>query len=319
VPPGVARPRPWAPAHRGRVASGPGPCPQSPPGLGMPGLREAALASARAPGRGRRRPAQSMPEWSGVSEAGQVATCRDGGDRPRPRPATLGWPGVYHWAEPPGGARRAACRVPPLAPWGGCGHRPERGVADEVRGGGGTAHRAPPAPVSRASGGPARIPPSLPQEQGVEAARGRLERVAWIVTRAAQGTPRVVLDRWDRDRREVPGAQPSCPLEGITPSRVDPVAGLLGDHGGGDAPAAVALVGQIARAPIAAGPRVVAHATRLACRRPRPEERVESRRSRPDRATGDDCRAIGLGHRGDGAGLWMPIQADVARVSVRPG
>ena len=44
----------------GRVAIGPGPFHQSPPGMGMPGLRDASLASALATGIFRRRQAQIL-------------------------------------------------------------------------------------------------------------------------------------------------------------------------------------------------------------------------------------------------------------------
>lgn len=122
------------PTDRGRGALGPGSCHQSPTGLGMPGLREAALASALATGRCRRRQAQIIHEWSGVSDAGQVAECRDGRDRHRTRHATEGWPRLNDRAERPSADRLMACRFQALEPVSGCGDRPDLGLEDDGRG-----------------------------------------------------------------------------------------------------------------------------------------------------------------------------------------
>ena len=87
------------PTHVSRVARRPGPVEQSPTGRGRPGLRQASLVSALTPSRCRRRQAHILPEWSGVIDAGPVAACGDGGDRPGPRRA---------WRAAPTGQSRPA-------------------------------------------------------------------------------------------------------------------------------------------------------------------------------------------------------------------
>ena len=91
------------PTDLGRVAIGPGPFHQSPTGMGIPGLRDASLASALATGIFRRRQAQIIHELSGVIEAGQVAEFSDGSDSHRQLHATEGLQRVHDRAEPPGG------------------------------------------------------------------------------------------------------------------------------------------------------------------------------------------------------------------------
>ena len=150
------------PTDLGRVARGPGACPQRPTGRGLPGLREASRASARATGRCRRRQAQILHEWSGVLDAGQVAECRDGRDRPRHLPATAGLHRLNDRAEPPSGDRLMACRCQALEPGSVVGDRPDICWEDDGLGGGGTDDRAQPAPVRRTPRGSAGIPEIRP-------------------------------------------------------------------------------------------------------------------------------------------------------------
>jgi hypothetical protein len=102
-------------------------------------------------------------------------------------------------------------------------------------------------------------------------------------------------------------------LDGITPIRFDTVAGLLREQGGGDDPAAVAFFGQRAREPRAAGAGFIDQDELLALGLQLPDERVDSTLPGPDRAQGDDFRALFLGHRGDRDGRFMAIHADGER------
>jgi hypothetical protein len=145
-----------------------------------------------------------MHAWSGVLEAGQVAACSDGGDRHRTRHTTESWQRVHDRAEPPRGALLVACLFQTLEPVRVFGARPDICLEDDVLGGGGTDDLAQPAPVRRAPGGPTGRADIMPQQQGFEAERGRLESVERLFPRTAQGTHSFVVDRWDRDRREVP-------------------------------------------------------------------------------------------------------------------
>ena len=208
--PVLLRPPRWARSGCSRADVGverrhrrrPGPFHQSPTGRALPGLRDASLTSALATGLFRRRQAQSRHEVAGVSEAGQVAECRDGRDSHRQLHATEGVQGVHSRAAPPGGARRVACLFQALEPLRVCGDRPAIFLEDDGRGGGGPDNLAQPAEVRRAPRGPASIPESMPPQKGLEAARGRLKLVARLFPRAAQGPQSCGVDRWDRDRRE---------------------------------------------------------------------------------------------------------------------
>jgi hypothetical protein len=140
-----------------------------------------------------------------------------------------------------------------------------------------------------------------------------------IFPRAAQVTNSFVLDRWDIDRREVPGAHQARQLDGITTIRGDPVTGLLRDQGRGDDPAAVPFFGQRALEPRAAGAGFIDKDELLALGLQLPSALVDSTRPGPDCAQRDDFRALCLGARGDRDGLFMDIHADVARARLSHG
>jgi hypothetical protein len=216
------------PTHVSRVARGPGPFDQSPTGRGIPRRREAFLASALTTSICRRRQAQRLHEWSGVIESGEIAECRDGGDRHGQRHATEGLERINHRAESPGGDRLVECLVKRLAPVGVRGDRPDSCLADDGLCWGGPDARAEPAPASRAPGGPTGRAASMSQQQRCQATCGRLEIVERIVTRAAQVTKGVVVDGWDIDRREIPRAHQPGHLDGIPTVGVPAVAGLVG-------------------------------------------------------------------------------------------
>ena len=150
------------PTDLGRVALGPGSCHQRPTGMGMPGLREASLASARATGIFRRRQAQLIHAWSGVIEAGQVAEFSDGRDRHRQLPATAGGQRLNDRAEPPSGDLLMEVLCQALEPVSGFGDRTAICLEAAVLGGGGTDDLAPPAPVRRTPSGSAGIPDIMP-------------------------------------------------------------------------------------------------------------------------------------------------------------
>jgi len=173
------------PTHVSRVARGPGPFDQRPTGMGLPRLREASLASARATGICRRRQAQRRQEWSGVLASGEVAECSAGGDRPGHLHATAGLERVNHRAEPPGCDLLEECLVQTLEPGGVRGDRPDRCLANDVLGWGGTDDLAEPAPVRRAPGGPTGLADLMPPQPRVQATLGRLAIVERLFTRAA--------------------------------------------------------------------------------------------------------------------------------------
>lgn len=182
-----------------------------------------------------------------------------------------------------------------------------------MRGGGGTDDLAQPAQVGRAPRGPTSRPDSRPPPPGVEAERGRLESVEGLFPRPAPLPHGCVLDRWARDRREVPGAPPARQLAGSTAVCFAPIPALLRHHGRSDAPAAVAFVGQIAREPRATGAGCRDQDAVLPRGRPLPAARGAITRPGPDCAQRADGRARVLGDRSDRAGRLMDIHADVER------
>jgi hypothetical protein len=74
---------------------------------------------------------------------------------------------------------------------------------------------------------------------------------------------------------QLPGAHEPGPWPGVMPVGFDPVARLVGNHGGSADPADGALCRQIARAPVAAGAGVVDHDEGLALRGQLPHEPIE--------------------------------------------
>jgi len=192
------------PPALGRVARGPGPFHQSTTGMALPGRREASLRSVLATGIFRRRQAQIMHELSGGIEAGEVPECSDGRDRHRQRHATEGLQRVNDWTAPPGGDLLVAFLVQALESVRVCGDGPDICLEDDVLGGGGTDNLAQPAPVRRAPRGPTGRPARMPQQQGFESERGRLQIVERVFPRAAQVAKSCGLDRWDIDRRASP-------------------------------------------------------------------------------------------------------------------
>ena len=197
-----------------------------------------------------------MPEGSRVIHAGQVPACGEAGDRPRQRHAPEGLERFHDGIEPPGCDVCVAGWCQPRAPFGVCGHRPPRGFTDAGRRWGGTPARAEPAPVRGAPGGPAGLPALRPEHQGVAAPLGRLHSGERLCTRPAPGTQGFVCDWGAIDRGKSPCAHQPGPWAGIPTSGGDAVARGLGDYGGSDAPAVVALWGQLAGAPGAPGARV---------------------------------------------------------------
>jgi hypothetical protein len=131
--------------------------------MGLPRLREASLASARATSICRRRQAQRLHEWAGVLESSEIAACRDGGDRYGKLDAPAGLERVHQRAEPPGGDLLVACLVQRREPVGVLAERSDICLEDHWLGWGGTDDLAEPAPVSRAPGGPTGISAIMPQ------------------------------------------------------------------------------------------------------------------------------------------------------------
>ena len=189
-------------AHVGWVARRPGPYAQGPTGMGIAGLRDPSLASARAAGLFRRRQAQVLHELSRVINAGQVPKFSAEGGSHRPLHATEGLARCHDGIEPPGWDLCVECLCQPREPFGVFGHRPHIFWKDDWLRCGGTHDRAEPAQVRGAPGGPAGLPDIMAEQTGFEAQLGRLQIVQRIFTRTAQVTHGFIFDCGDIDRGE---------------------------------------------------------------------------------------------------------------------
>ena len=159
----------------------------------------------------------------------------------------------------------------------------------------------------------------MPQPKGCAPPRGRRAIPQGLFPRPPQGTEGRSVDGGDRHGRQVPCAPEPGEWHGVTPVGLDALARLCGQQGGGDTPADVALFPQGALPPVTAGTGCVDQDPLRALRRELPEQLVDSTRSGPDRAEGDDLRARVLGSRSDGAGCLRPIHADVERARLFHG
>ena len=173
--------------------------------------------------------------------------------------------------------------------------------------------------MCRAPGGLPRVADIGSQHEGFASQLGRLQSPERSVARPTEVPDGCIVDGGDRDRGEVPRAQEASEVPGITTVGCDPVAGLLRNQGGRDAPAGGALLRQGPLEPGATGASVVDEDQLRALGLQRPDARVDSTLPRPNRAAGDDIGAICLGHRGDGDGLCMDIHAHVERARLCPG
>src|SRR4029453_3704257 len=116
-----------------------------------------------------------------------------------------------------------------------------------------TNHLREPAPVGRAPRGLAGVSEIVSEPKSVEAQLGVFESAEGICTRPGEITNRCIFHGGDIDGSEIPRAGQSGPLHSVPTVGVDPVAGLLGDHGRGYPPAVVTFVAEIPVEPGAIG------------------------------------------------------------------
>jgi hypothetical protein len=226
---------------------------------------------------------------------------------------------VNYGMEAPGVPWVVEVRLKPSTTFARLRHRLAVCWADHGLGGRGTDTLTAPAQVGWAPGGPAWIAAVVSQEKGLEAMRGRLESPQGICAGTGAIAAGFVLDLGDRDRWAIARAPQTGPWDGVTTVGVDPIAGLLGDQGGGHDPAEVACVGERTVEPIPTRPRFRAQDQRLAFGRQFPEQRVAIARARADGAEVDDLGVVCCGYVGDSAGLLRDIHADVERARLVHG
>jgi hypothetical protein len=108
-------------------------------------------------------------------------------------------------------------------------------------------------------------------------------------------------------------------LPGVAPVGFDAVARLFRHEGGGDAPAGGAFLRQVTREPVAAGTGCGDEDEWLALGLERSNKLVDSTLASPDRAAGDDFRAVFLGNLGDSNRRFVDIQSDRKRARLVHG
>jgi hypothetical protein len=250
-------------------------------------------------------------EWSGVLTAGEVAKLCHRGDRDGALDTPEPLESIDPRGEPPAldllvkfllkaleTCRVCADRLPV------CLHndRLRRWRADDL---------AEPSEVRRTPGGAAHRADILPEEKRVAPKRGSLASPDRLCTSAAQVPNRGILDCRDIDRCQVTRAPQAGQRDRVPTVGVDPIAGLLGDQRGGHPPADMALLGQLAVAPVPARTCLSDQDERRAFGWPPTDEGIDVTRSCPDGAEGDDVGPVVLGDRRHGTSIVVNIETEV--------
>jgi len=154
---------------------------------------------------------------------------------------------------PPGFDLALELLVEALEPLSGLGHRPALLLEDDLLRRGRTDHCPAPTPMGRTPGGPTCRAKIVAKQERCETPPGGLKSASGVFTGAAQVTAGFVLALRDIDGCELARPQQAGSWSGLSTSRFNPVARRLGNQGGGDHPAGVPFLAQVAREPRAAG------------------------------------------------------------------
>ena len=286
-------------AHLGRIAGGPGPVDQCPPGRGVARLGDPALATSVSTGLCRGDATEITHQRSGVVHTGEVATCRHEGDGHDAVDAASALEGLDHRLKTPRSPVRLACWCKTLEACGLLGDRPDIVLEDAWLGRSRTDHCTAPPEMGRAPGGPAHGAEIVSKLEGVEPTLGGLESAAGLFTRSAQVATGVIVNRGDGDGCQVTRAPQAGQCDGVSTVSWDPGPWRLGDQGGGDDPADMACWGAIAGEPRATWAGCIDQDEVRACGWPPTDQVSEVTLSRPDSAAGDDLSVVGCGDLGD--------------------
>jgi hypothetical protein len=198
-------------------------------------------------------------------------------------------------------------------------HRTDMFLADEVLSRCGTDHLSEPSEVGRAPMGPAHLTAIRSQPQGVKTELGVCEIAEGIVTRPGAIAPGFSCDRGDRDGGAITCAGQAGEWHRIPAVGVDAVAGLLGDPGGGDDPAVIALFGALAGEPGAAGAGLVDEDAVWGLRWHLAEQWIEGTLTRADGPKVHDLGAVILSHVRHSDGVLVHSHANEEGARLRPG
>jgi hypothetical protein len=168
-------------------------------------------------------------------------------------------------------------------------------------------------------GGPALVGQAQPQQEGLQPEPGGLEVLHGVFAGAAHVADRFVLDGGDVDGGEVPGAKQPGELDGVAAVGLHPVAGLLGEQGGGDDHAGDARGPEIAVKDVAAGAGLVGDDQGGRLARPPAQQRVDVRLAGAEGPDAGDVGGSLLGGVGDGDGVLVDVEPDIQRGRRRHG
>jgi hypothetical protein len=183
---------------------------------------------------------------------------------------------------------------------GVCGHGPDVFLEDDLRRRGGTDDRAEPPQVGWAPGRSTCLPEILPQEKGFEPNLRGFVSAESLCTCAAQVPHRFIVSLRDVDRGQGPRTHQAGQCEGVSPVGFDPIPGLFGTQGGCDAPADMAVCGEITLEAVPTGACLIDKEEMLAFRLHLPDELIDVTLSCPDGAEGDDLGTVVLNDISDG-------------------
>ena len=121
----------------------------------------------------------------------------------------------------------------------------------------GTDYFREPPEMGWAPGGPACVAEVVSEQKGCEPKLSRLDIADGLFTRAGEVTDGRIFHLGNIHGGEVPRAHQPSELDGIPTVGFHAVAGLFGNHGGRDHPAAMSLLRQITREPVPTGSRFI--------------------------------------------------------------
>jgi hypothetical protein len=307
------------PADFGGIAIRPGTFHERAPRMRVAGCGERTLPAALPRGIFRGDQPQALHEWSRILDAREGTEFRDRIDGHRTLDLTQGLEGFDDGLSTPRWDLFVECLFQPLESLAVCGDRADVCLADQLLRGCGPDDCRAPSKVGWPPGGPALITEILTQQEGLQAVRGGLEIPNRLLAGAGQVADRLVFDRGDIDRREIPGAQQPGERHGVAAVRLDTVPWFPWDERRGNHPADEVLLSEIAVEPIATGPGFIDQEQLLGFRLALADQDIDVALPGADGAQEDDLRAMLLRGIGHGDGLFVHIQPDVNRGRVSHG
>jgi hypothetical protein len=190
-------------ADRGGRAVGPGPCDQSPSGMGVPGFGARALVAPLTRGICRRDQFQALHELSGSSATGEIAHVRHHGDGHGAWHTTQGLEGLNHRVQTPRVHVLVQCLVETLEAFGVFGHRADVFLQDDWLSRCGTHPLREPPERGRAPVSPAGVAAIGSAQEGFEATLGVLAIAEGLFARPREITHGLLCHLGARDRGEI--------------------------------------------------------------------------------------------------------------------